>query len=186
MLVWRLALGRYKELDGEGARLYGGRWNSPGTAMVYAATHIALALLEQLVHVSPTRLPRSFRVFAITLPEETEHAAPDLPVDDLEATRRAGDDWASSLRSAALVVPCDGRSCARQPWSPVDLAGGRDLFRVDPRLRRAGRPGMGSNKRALQRACISSRASAGSPYQKVPGGAKTVPPAAPVAQGACS
>lgn len=154
MLVWRLALGRYKELDGEGARLYGGRWNSPGTAMVYAATHIALALLEQLVHVSPTRLPGSFRVFAITLPEETEHAAPDLPVDDLEATRRAGDDWASSLRSAALVVPSVIVPAALDPggigtternvllnprhptaatWRAVETS-----FRVDPRLRRTG------------------------------------------------
>lgn len=78
MLVWRLALGRYPALDGEGARLYGGRWNSPGTAMVYAATHIALALLEQLVHVSPARLPASFQALAIELPDDIdlEHAAP--------------------------------------------------------------------------------------------------------------
>lgn len=75
MLVWRLALGRYKELDDEGARLYGGRWNSAGTAVVYAATHITLALLEQLVHVSPSRLPVQFRAFAVTPPEDTESSA---------------------------------------------------------------------------------------------------------------
>ena len=153
MRVWRLALGRYMELDGEGARLYGGRWNSPGTAMVYAATHIALALLEQLVHVSPARLPASFRAFAITLPEEieTEHAASDLAVGDLEATRRAGDAWAASLRSAALIVPSVIVPAALDPggigtaernvllnprhpsaaaWRSVETS-----FRLDPRLR---------------------------------------------------
>jgi RES domain-containing protein len=107
VLVWRLALGRYPELDGEGARVYGGRWNSPGTAMVYAATHLALAVLEHLVHVSPARLPANFRAFAITLPAaiETEHIAADLALDDSDTTRRAGDFWAASLRSAALIVP---------------------------------------------------------------------------------
>ena len=202
MLVWRLALGRYKELDGEGARLYGGRWNSPGTAMVYAATHIALALLEQLVHVSPTRLPGSFRVFAITLPEETEHAAPDLPVDDLEATRRAGDDWASSLRSAALVVPSvivpaasgsrwdrhDGAQRAAESTAPLgsDLAGGRDLFPGGPEAASRRQPGIGIEQAGAATRLRQQQGLRRKPCQKVPGGAKTVPPAAPVAQGACS
>lgn len=155
MLFWRLALGRYPTLDGESARLYGGRWNSPGTPIVYAATGITLALLEQLVHVSPARLPRSSRAFAITLPDETEieHAALDLAVDDLEATRRAGDDWAASLRSAVLIVPSvivpavlepggvttternvllNPRHPSATAWTPVETS-----FRVDPRLRQA-------------------------------------------------
>jgi RES domain-containing protein len=105
--VWRLALGRYPALDGEGASLYGGRWNSPGTPMVYAATHLSLALLEQLVHLNPARLPESFRAFAVDLPDDdpVEHGRPDIASDDIEATRRTGDLWATSLRSAALLVP---------------------------------------------------------------------------------
>ena len=39
-----------KALDGEGARLYGGRWNLPGVAAVYLAESCALAALEVLVH----------------------------------------------------------------------------------------------------------------------------------------
>jgi RES domain-containing protein len=104
--VWRLALGSYPALDGEGARLFGGRWNSPGTPVVYAATHVALALLEQLVHVSPERLPAGLRAFAIDLPDDAlvENGRSDEP-DGVEAARRYGDAWAASLRSAALVVP---------------------------------------------------------------------------------
>ena len=106
MRVWRLSLGRYGATDGEGARLYGGRWNSPGIPAVYAATHISLALLEQLVHVSLERIPTEFRAFAIDLPEgaPVETAAGDVRPGDADAARRYGDTWAVSLRSAALIV----------------------------------------------------------------------------------
>ncbi len=155
MRVWRLALGRHHELDGEGARLYGGRWNSPGVPVVYAATHLSLALLEQLVHVSLERLPDAFRAFAVELPDdapvETVRLAPD-PGDPI-ACRRYGDVWAASGRSAALVVPSvlvpatldpggigtDERNVVLNPrhgsagvWRVVETA-----FRVDARLKRA-------------------------------------------------
>ena len=41
----RLVLSKYAEsaFDGQGARLFGGRWNSKGTPMVYAASSLALA-----------------------------------------------------------------------------------------------------------------------------------------------
>ncbi|MDQ3308821.1 MAG: RES family NAD+ phosphorylase, partial [Gemmatimonadota bacterium] len=44
-------------MDGEGARLAGGRWNSRGIPLVYASTHLSLAALEYLVHVSPATAP---------------------------------------------------------------------------------------------------------------------------------
>lgn len=49
-------------LNGEGARLYGGRWNSPGRAMVSLSTSRALAALELLVHLTTPlsrRIPRT-------------------------------------------------------------------------------------------------------------------------------
>ncbi len=159
MRVWRLALGRYPGIDGEGARLYGGRWNSPGVPMVYAATHISLALIEQLVHVSPERLPRAFRVFAIELPDSIpiETADASVAADETEACRRQGDTWAASLRSAGLIVPSvivparlgpgelqtdernvllNPRHASARTWRVVETS-----FRVDARLRRTAAPG---------------------------------------------
>jgi RES domain-containing protein len=149
--VWRLALGSYPALDGEGARLFGGRWNSPGTPVVYAATHVALALLEQLVHVSPERLPAGLRAFAIDLPDDAlvENGRSDEP-DGVEAARRYGDAWAASLRSAALVVPSmivpammgslrtDERNVILNPrhGSAVAWRMTETPFKIDPRLRR--------------------------------------------------
>ena len=156
MRVWRLALGRYREIDGEGARLYGGRWNSPGIPVVYAATHISLALLEQLVHLSPERLPERLRAFAIELPDDAAVEIPEptsVSRDDPGAARRYGDAWAMSLRSAVLVVPSvlvpaalapgdiateernvllNPRHASATGWRVAETS-----FRVDPRLKRA-------------------------------------------------
>jgi RES domain-containing protein len=152
--VWRLALGRHHELDGEGARLYGGRWNSPGVPVVYTATHLSLALLEQLVHLNPERLPTAIRAFAIDLPEDASVERAEVSPDprDAEACRQHGDAWAASRRSAALIVPSvlvparlepggvgtDERNVLLNPqhgsaaqWRVVETA-----FRVDARLKR--------------------------------------------------
>lgn len=153
MRVWRLALGRYREMDGEGARLYGGRWNSPGVPVVYAATHISLALVEQLVHLKPERLPDAFRVLAVEMPDDAPLESPTPLVDpnDQDACRRYGDNWVASLRSAALVVPSVVVPARLQPGE-IDIeernvvlnprhasAGGwrvvETSFRIDPRLR---------------------------------------------------
>lgn len=158
MLVWWLAIGRYREIDGEGARLYGSRWNSPGVPMVYAATHLSLALLEQLVHLDPVRLPAGLRAFAIELPENAPVEAADsgTEVADREAARRLGDAWAAKQASAALLVPSvlvpvrldpggiataehnvllNPRHASVAAWRVRETA-----FRVDPRLKRAAAP----------------------------------------------
>jgi len=154
--VWRLALGRYREIDGEGARLYGGRWNSPGNPVVYTSTHIALALLEQLVHLNLERFPDAFRALAIEVPDDPppEIAPTSVMLTDLEACRRYGDTWAVAQRSAALVVPSVVVGASLQPgdletqernvllnprhasvdvWRVVETS-----FSVDARLRRTG------------------------------------------------
>ena len=61
MDLYRLGSCQYlNNLSGEGARIYGGRWNSVGIAAVYFTTSKALAVLECLVHLPPRLLPSNF------------------------------------------------------------------------------------------------------------------------------
>lgn len=54
MLVWRIAADTpdyaADDRSGKGAELEGGRWNRPGTPMLYASSSRALASLETLAH----------------------------------------------------------------------------------------------------------------------------------------
>ena len=52
VLAWRLDQDRFKATwdSGEGAFLFGGRWNSPGVRAVYCAIDPATAILEVAVH----------------------------------------------------------------------------------------------------------------------------------------
>lgn len=74
MRVWRLMRRAYAvyPLDGEGARLYGGRWNFPGTPVVYTASSLALAALEVLVHVDTDLAPTDLFAIAIDVPDRLQ------------------------------------------------------------------------------------------------------------------
>jgi RES domain-containing protein len=64
-MCFRVARRQYAGLTGEGARLYGGRFNPPGIPAVYASESIALAVLEILVHVDKSEVPNDYVVIAI-------------------------------------------------------------------------------------------------------------------------
>ena len=112
MVVWRLARAVYPALDGEGARRRGGRWNEPGTPVVYTSEHLSLAVLESLVHADPDLLPDDLTAFQIEIPDEIAEPAlvafeaGGLP-DGWEApdvSARLGQEWAAS-GGAVMVVP---------------------------------------------------------------------------------
>jgi RES domain-containing protein len=107
--VWRLASNHYPPLTGEGARRVGGRWNSPGRAVVYCSTSLALCLAEALVHL-PGPLPKSYHSFKISIPDDAVEAVEiaSLKADwqqDQTYTRALGDDWLKEKRSLALAIP---------------------------------------------------------------------------------
>lgn len=59
------------DLTGQGARLSGGRWNRPGTAMVYVSTSRALACLETVVHLAGSEpLPLNRYLVELIVPSE--------------------------------------------------------------------------------------------------------------------
>ena len=101
-----------KAFDGEGARLHGGRWNSPGTSMVYTAGSQSLAALEMLVHLDAADLMGKYVFFEVTMDESMIRALveADLPRNwrsdpSPSKLRRMGDAWAASAVSVALCVP---------------------------------------------------------------------------------
>ncbi len=83
MLLYRITKCMYAgDLSGTGARLYGGRWNSPGQAMVYTASSRSLAVLEALVHLQPTNMPDDFCLAVIKAPDDVEETdAATLPAN---------------------------------------------------------------------------------------------------------
>lgn len=103
MLAWRLCREPFADLNGEGARRYGGRWNSPGRAMVYAASSAALAVLEVRVHLDlpPELLPPDYVLVTIDLGDAAIEVCDDLP----QAPHAFGDRWLSESRTPVLQVP---------------------------------------------------------------------------------
>jgi RES domain-containing protein len=100
--------------SGEGARLYGGRWNSPGVAVVYTAQSLSLAQLELLVHLEAEAVLRGhWRYFAVDVAPRVIIACEswiDLPPDWAAwpapaATQAIGDRWIAESVSVALSVP---------------------------------------------------------------------------------
>ena len=57
--------------DGEGARLFGGRWNPVGFPVVYLADSRALAALETLVHTEGAQHSVRYMRFAVSFPKQT-------------------------------------------------------------------------------------------------------------------
>jgi RES domain-containing protein len=114
MQAWRITQQKHAKtaFSGDGARLYGGRWNSPGVAMVYAAQSQSLAVLEVLVHLEGPELLRKYVFLEATFDPSLviELDRPSLPKnwrsDPVpKAVRAIGDRWALSGESAVLRVP---------------------------------------------------------------------------------
>jgi RES domain-containing protein len=103
VLAWRLCRAPFADLQGDGARRYGGRWNSPGRPVVYAASNPALAVLEVRVHFDlPLELlPDDYVLVTIDLG--------DLPIEkvaQMPAVPRAfADLWLQEQRTPVLQVP---------------------------------------------------------------------------------
>jgi RES domain-containing protein len=118
MRIWRLCRAPYaaEAFNGEGARRFGGRWNSRGVPMVYASSSLALAAIELFVHLEPGQAPDDLVYISATLPEgEPAHALDqaELPAEwwadnvaaGVRTTRELGDEWMRSGSSLALRVP---------------------------------------------------------------------------------
>jgi RES domain-containing protein len=90
----------------KGARLYGGRWNPPGAAVVYASASRALAVLEVFVHLTLEARSMRFVLCTIELPPRARLARHDgeRPPRAFEASQEIGRRWLHG-GTLALVVP---------------------------------------------------------------------------------
>jgi RES domain-containing protein len=61
---------RAQDISGKGAFLYGGRWNSMGTFMLYTSVNASLAMLELLVHVDESEIPPQMFISQIEIAEK--------------------------------------------------------------------------------------------------------------------
>lgn len=114
--VWRLAPAIHsRSLDGEGNRLMGARWNSPGHGIVYTCANLSLSVLEVYVHIPATLrldLP-DFEAVRLNIPDDagtTEIGAADFEAilaaaDPPAACRAAGDRWIAAGRDLILAAP---------------------------------------------------------------------------------
>ena len=148
--AWRITKQKHAKtaFSGEGARLYGGRWNSPGTAIIYTAQSQSLAALEMLAHLGSSELLAKFVFIEVGIHESliTRVEISKLPrnwrADPAPAQLKTlGDAWATAGTSAVLRVPSalvPGEKNyllnPRHQDFPKLHIGKPFSFRIDPRL----------------------------------------------------
>lgn len=111
MRAFRIADRRFPIFDGAGARRAGGRWSSPGRAVIYCTETFAGAVLEVLVHSNLGRIPKLHAVVEIMIPGEipietlVPAVLPGWDAEDQITSRAFGDRWLQEMRTPVLLVP---------------------------------------------------------------------------------
>jgi len=131
--------------SGEGARRYGGRWNSPGVPVIYTSSAISLAILEWRAHLSQWPVPPSviieieFDASLVWFPSKLPANWKRWPYPKTNTI--VGDNWARSRKSAVLklpsaVVPEEFNYILNPAHSdfPKIRIGKPQIFKADPRL----------------------------------------------------
>lgn len=102
--------GTYPIFDATGSTIGPGRWNTPGSPVIYASEHYSTALLEKFAHGSG-RLPPNQHYVEITVPRGMTYevfSPPALPGwDSMPPTvsKGFGERWCVEQRSLVLLVP---------------------------------------------------------------------------------
>jgi len=112
MKVYRIGKSQYiKDISGTGAKLYGGRWNRKGLALLYTAEHRSLAALEVLVHLNRNELPDDLKLLSLDIPEESITEISQEEINEIQKNKslisfkKTGSGWITSQKSLCLKVP---------------------------------------------------------------------------------
>jgi RES domain-containing protein len=112
--AWRITKTKHgtNAFDGEGARLYGSRWSTPGTRIAFASESLSLATLEVVVHLQHSSPLASYVVYTVEFSDELFQNL-DLALlpknwrsfPAPHQTRKIGEGWINSNSSVLLRVP---------------------------------------------------------------------------------
>lgn len=148
--VWRISHTDYSEtaFSGEGAKLFGGRFNSPGVPAIYTSGALSLSLLELLVQVEDREYLNDCIQFYADVPNDLIYKpkTEELP-DDWnkipygKSSQKFGDEWIHESQYAVLkipsvVVPVENNYVINPnhtAFDKIELSGGSNVL-FDPRL----------------------------------------------------
>lgn len=74
------------DLSGEGARLFGGRWNHRGIPLLYTAESRSLATLELLVHAQKLSALSNLSILTLEIPDK-------IKTDDIQNLTKLPQNW---------------------------------------------------------------------------------------------
>ncbi len=111
--LWRLYREQYGAgLDGIGGTFADGRWHSRGQRAVYFGASASITVLERLAHLDPDLLPDDLQLGLFELSDSKKHPSvtqlKKLPANwaqDLNWSRRTGNEWLESQSHCLLAVP---------------------------------------------------------------------------------
>lgn len=111
MIIYRLATSEFaNDLSGEGAKIYGGRWNPVGLAAVYISEFISLSILEILVRANKFTSPDTYTLLSIQIPESSTVTIELKKLksewqNSIEYTRSIGEEFLRDNQTLVLKVP---------------------------------------------------------------------------------
>ena len=114
MKIYRLTKTNFiNDLSGEGARLFGGRWNKRGDSLLYFSEHLSLCVLELLTRIDFEFLVDDYSFIEVEVPSSlismlkkpsriSKKWRSNPPVSDTEIY---GSTWLKNNKTLGLAVP---------------------------------------------------------------------------------
>lgn len=144
MKAYRIAQARHARstddlLSGEGARRFGGRWNSPGIPAVYCSQSLSLAALEVLVHLHNSRILERYYYLEIDIADAEIETIDATDAENMAAVgdSKLGPNGVLAFSVESVVMPPE-RNIVLNPLYPKFLShisfGEPEPLRIDPRL----------------------------------------------------
>ena len=149
--VWRITHRQYAEsaFSGEGARFYGGRFNSEGVRAAYTSGSLSLSLLELLVQIDDRDYLENCVQFFADIPGDLIYkpTVNELPAgwDNIpygQSAQKFGDRWLKDehyavLRIPSVVVPVEFNyvlNPAHRNFDKIEISRSKKVI-FDPRIK---------------------------------------------------